>query len=110
MRISCPNCGSLLIYRSRKEGILEHVLSKSIFVHPFRCEGCDSRFFRWSLHEKPIPPRLAKTPLAQVASNVAFSESRARLVAGPGHPRRDRPQAGSEYRREGYPMPNQLVQ
>ena len=57
MRISCPNCGSLLIYRSRKKGILEHVLSKTIFVHPFRCEGCDSRFFRWSLHEKSIPPR-----------------------------------------------------
>jgi len=57
MRISCPNCGSLLIYRSRKRGILEHVLSKLIFVHPFRCEGCDDRFFRWSLHEKPIPPR-----------------------------------------------------
>ena len=57
MRISCPNCGSLLIYRSRKKGILEHVLSKIIFVHPFRCEGCDSRFFRWSLHEKPIPHR-----------------------------------------------------
>jgi predicted RNA-binding Zn-ribbon protein involved in translation (DUF1610 family) len=57
MRISCPNCGSLLIYRSRKKGILEHVLSKIIFVHPFRCEGCDTRFFRWSVHEKPIPPR-----------------------------------------------------
>jgi hypothetical protein len=61
MRISCPNCGSLLIYRSRKKGILEHVLSKSIFVHPFRCEGCDSRFFRWSLREKPIPARLMPT-------------------------------------------------
>jgi hypothetical protein len=57
MRIRCPNCESLLIYRSRKKGILERVLLKLIFVHPFRCEGCDSRFFRWSLHEKPIPPR-----------------------------------------------------
>jgi len=57
MRISCPNCESRLMYRSRKKGILEHVLSKLLFVHPFRCEGCDSRFFRWSLHEKPIPPR-----------------------------------------------------
>jgi hypothetical protein len=56
MGISCPNCRGLLIYRSRKKGILEHVLSKIIFVHPFRCEGCDTRFFR-SLHEKPIPPR-----------------------------------------------------
>jgi len=24
-----------------------------IFVRPFRCEKCDSRFFRWSISEKP---------------------------------------------------------
>jgi len=24
-----------------------------IFVRPFRCEKCDSRFFRWSINEKP---------------------------------------------------------
>jgi len=57
MLISCPNCGSLLTHRSRKKGILEYVLSTTILVHPFRCDECDSRFFRWSLREKPGPPR-----------------------------------------------------
>jgi hypothetical protein len=112
MRISCPNCGSLLIYRSRKEGILEHVLSKSIFVHPFRCEGCDSRFFRWSLHEKPIPPRLAKTPLAQVMLhlvNRGHAWWRGQVIPV-GTDRKQAHHTESEYRREGYPMPNQLVQ
>jgi C4-type Zn-finger protein len=57
MCISCPNCGSQLTHRSRKKGILEYVLSAIIFVHPFRCEKCDSRFFRWSLREKRGPSR-----------------------------------------------------
>jgi hypothetical protein len=57
MRISCPDCGSLLIHRSRKRGIFEYVLSAIIFVHPFRCKECDTRFFGWSLREKPGPRR-----------------------------------------------------
>ena len=73
MRISCPNCGSLLIYRSRKKGILEHVLSKIIFVHPFRCEGCDSRFFRWSLREKRIPPRPMRNKLDPNSPDISTS-------------------------------------
>jgi len=52
MCISCPNCGSQLTHRSRKQHIFEYVLSAMVFVHPFRCEECDLRFFRWSLREK----------------------------------------------------------
>lgn len=61
MRICCPNCESQLTHRSRKKGIFEYLLSAMIFVHPFRCEKCDSRFSRWSLREKPGPPRVMPT-------------------------------------------------
>jgi len=57
MRITCPNCGSRLTHRSKTKGILESVLLAIIFVHPFRCEECDSRFFQWSFRDKPGPDR-----------------------------------------------------
>ena len=32
-----------------------------IFLRPFRCEECDSRFRRWSITEKPGPDRPIRT-------------------------------------------------
>jgi DNA-directed RNA polymerase subunit RPC12/RpoP len=57
MTIRCPNCRSLLTHRSKTKGIRESVLFAIIFRRPFRCEECDSRFFRWSITEKPSPER-----------------------------------------------------
>jgi hypothetical protein len=57
MTITCPNCRSSLTHRSKTKGILESVFLAMIFRRPFRCEECDSRFFRWSISEKPGPER-----------------------------------------------------
>ncbi len=46
--LSCPFCQSARIYRSRRHGILERGFLAMIFVRPYRCLKCDSRFFRWT--------------------------------------------------------------
>ena len=51
--LSCPDCQSCQIHRSRRRGILERAVLRMIFVRPFRCEKCDLRFFRWSLAPNP---------------------------------------------------------
>jgi len=61
MRITCPNCQSHRVHHSKKKGILESLLLAAIFVRPFRCEKCDTRFFRWSFREQHGPDRLNKT-------------------------------------------------
>jgi DNA-directed RNA polymerase subunit RPC12/RpoP len=57
MTITCPNCGSASTHRSKTKGFQETVFLAMIFSRPFRCEECDSRFFRWSITEKPGPER-----------------------------------------------------
>jgi transposase-like protein len=61
MSITCPNCSSALTHRSNKSGFRESVLMAMVFIQPFRCEECDSRFYRWSIREKPGLERPAKT-------------------------------------------------
>jgi hypothetical protein len=61
VRITCTNCQRALIHRSRPKGIREAAFPAVIFVRPFRSEECDSRFFRWSMTEKPGPERPART-------------------------------------------------
>jgi hypothetical protein len=61
MQIICPNCQSCLIHRSQRKGIVESVFLAAIFLRPFRCEICDSRFLQWSFREKPGPARPVKT-------------------------------------------------
>jgi transposase-like protein len=57
MTITCPNCRSSAIHRSKTKGFRETVFLAMIFRRPFRCEECDSRFVRWSLSEKRGPER-----------------------------------------------------
>jgi hypothetical protein len=57
--LSCPLCGSVRIHSSRKQGILEWAILAAILIRPFRCERCDSRFFRWSLAANPNSSRSA---------------------------------------------------
>jgi len=47
--MSCPQCSSERIHKSRRFGIIERKILAFILVRPFRCENCDFRFFRWSL-------------------------------------------------------------
>jgi hypothetical protein len=42
----CPSCGSHGIYKSRRKGLIEHVLHTVFFVSPLRCGACDQRYFR----------------------------------------------------------------
>lgn len=42
----CPSCGSHGYYKSRRKGLLEHILHTVFFVSPFRCMVCDKRYFR----------------------------------------------------------------
>ncbi len=44
---NCPACGGSSIHRSRRRGLREHILHKLLFISPFRCRECDSRYFRF---------------------------------------------------------------
>jgi len=46
--MSCPQCQCERLHQSRRKGIMEKAFLALIFRRPFRCEGCDFRFFRWS--------------------------------------------------------------
>jgi len=54
--IFCPHCESARIHQSRRKGIVEKIILATLFIRPFRCEYCDSRFFRWSYSTNPNPP------------------------------------------------------
>jgi len=56
MNMTCPNCQSSLMHRSKTKGLVEIVFA-ALFRRPFRCEECDERFFRWSIGEKRRPER-----------------------------------------------------
>ena len=47
--IRCPMCHSRQIRRSKRQNVVEYLLSTAVFVRPYRCIECDRRFFRWSL-------------------------------------------------------------
>ena len=53
--VNCPQCTSQRIHQSRRRWIIERILAM-LFVRAFRCERCDSRFFRWSVTPIPICP------------------------------------------------------
>jgi hypothetical protein len=57
----CPNCASAAIRRSRRQGFLEQVLHRVLFISPYRCNACDNRYFRLRLPVQPAekPPRHA---------------------------------------------------
>jgi hypothetical protein len=59
--MNCPRCTSVRIHPSRRRGIVETMILAVICFRPFRCERCDSRFFRFSLTAKPNSPRQATT-------------------------------------------------
>ncbi len=65
-------------HRSRAKRILESVLLAVIFMRPFRCAECDSRFFRWSTAKKPIQSKQPKTRLEFSTKNSVWSVSLSR--------------------------------
>jgi hypothetical protein len=45
----CPYCGWHQVRRSSRHGLQEWLL-KRLFILPYRCLACSSRFFRFGLH------------------------------------------------------------
>src|SRR4029077_14508918 len=43
----CPDCGSELLHRSRRKGLVESVLYHVLFIGPYRCNECFERHFRF---------------------------------------------------------------
>lgn len=42
---SCPHCGGMKFFRSRKNGLKDWFFHRVLFLNPYRCEACDGRFF-----------------------------------------------------------------
>lgn len=59
--LSCPLCQSEQIRKSRRHGILERGFMTMIFLRPFRCLKCDSRFVRWTFFANTQASRQAPT-------------------------------------------------
>jgi DNA-directed RNA polymerase subunit RPC12/RpoP len=45
-QVTCPQCGSQEVYRTKRIGILERVLLYPLGFRAYRCEICDARFRR----------------------------------------------------------------
>lgn len=43
-RHSCPACGGR-VRRSRRNGLVERVFLRVLFIRPYRCLTCDRRFY-----------------------------------------------------------------
>ena len=41
----CPRCGSHLVRLSKRRTSVERVVCRLLFVRPYRCNDCNSRFF-----------------------------------------------------------------
>ncbi len=41
----CPNCGSPLVRRSARIGIVENFFYRIVALRPYRCRACGNRFF-----------------------------------------------------------------
>jgi len=43
---TCPLCRSQNVRFSHRKGLLERIFLPLLFLRPYRCDDCDSRFFR----------------------------------------------------------------
>jgi ribosomal protein L37AE/L43A len=44
-KLTCPQCSSTKIHRSKRRSILERILLYPIGYRAYRCQNCDNRFF-----------------------------------------------------------------
>jgi uncharacterized C2H2 Zn-finger protein len=42
--LSCPQCDSTIVYRTKRKGILERIILYPLGYRAYRCEICDMRF------------------------------------------------------------------
>ncbi len=50
----CPRCRSYDVHRSRRRGFVERILLPLILKRPYRCDGCNSRYFGYTF-ARPLP-------------------------------------------------------
>jgi len=58
--LTCPQCRSERVYRSKRRGIFERRVLPLAFLMPFRCERCDYRFFLSLLTQRPAAFRMTR--------------------------------------------------
>jgi DNA-directed RNA polymerase subunit RPC12/RpoP len=52
--LTCPECASKKLHRSRRRGFWERIILYQLGYRPYRCEDCDKRFR--SKSNSPIAP------------------------------------------------------
>ena len=66
----CPNCQGPSCFRSRRRGALEFFFHYVLFTSPYRCEDCDTRYFRTRISSDAKSSREACSDEAGGASGV----------------------------------------
>lgn len=66
----CPKCRSHDVHRSRRRGFVERVLLPLVLKRPYRCDGCNSRYYGYTFARRlPVPePAEPETPGSASAS------------------------------------------
>ena len=57
----CPRCRSYDVHRSRRRGFVERYLLPLILKRPYRCDGCNSRYYGYAL-ARPLPAPQPSSP------------------------------------------------
>jgi hypothetical protein len=67
--LACPKCGSTLVGRTHRSGILERLASLG-YVYPFRCQVCQRRFRRVRWGERFVRVHLDRRDLERVPARI----------------------------------------
>jgi len=59
----CPRCRSYDVHRSRRRGFVERYLLPLILKRPYRCDGCNSRYYGYAFSQ-PLSPSRPRVPAA----------------------------------------------
>jgi hypothetical protein len=66
---ACPKCGSGLVGRTHRAGILERVMSIA-YIYPFRCQVCHRRFRRFRWGERYVRVHLDRRDLERTPCRI----------------------------------------
>ena len=70
----CPQCRGRHVRRSRHRRVWERLLGL-LTVRPYRCHGCNFRFYAWWGLERHSVPRLTRVVLRLLAGAVVIVAS-----------------------------------
>jgi hypothetical protein len=70
----CPQCSSHHVRRSRHRRVWEKLLGL-LTIRPYRCHGCNFRFFAWWGWERRSVPRLTRVLLRLLAGAAVIVAS-----------------------------------